>query len=44
MYSGGRKGFGLAFFVAIASSVVVVRWDITGELLGRKWKPHLMIQ
>ena len=35
-YSGGREGFSLAFFMAIASSVVVVRWAITGELLERK--------
>ena len=43
MYPRGSKGFSLAFSVAIASSVVVVRWTITGELLERKWEPHLMI-
>ena len=43
MYLGGNKGFGLAFSMAMASSVTVVRWTITGELLGRKWEPHLMI-
>ena len=37
------KGFGLAFSVAIASLVVVVRQAITRELLGRKWELHLMI-
>ena len=30
MYSGGSEGFGLAFSMAIASLVVVVRWAITG--------------
>ena len=40
MYSGSSDGFGLAFSVAMASSVVVVRWVIAGELLGRKQEPH----
>ena len=44
MYSVGSKSFSLAFSVVIASSVVVVRQATTGELLGRKWEPHLMIR
>ena len=44
MYSRGSEGFGLAFFVAIASLVAVVGWAITGELLGRKQELYLMIQ
>ena len=44
MCLGEREGFGLAFSVVIASSVVVVRQAITGELLGRKREPHLMIR
>ena len=40
MYSRGREGFGLAFSVAIASLIVVVRQAITGKLLGRKQEPH----
>ena len=44
MYSEGSKSFSLAFSVAIANSVMVVRWTITGELLGRNREPHLMIQ
>ena len=44
MYSGGSNGFSLAFLVVMASSVVVVRRAITGELLGRKQEPHRMIQ
>ena len=36
MYLGGSDSFGLAFLVAMASLVVVVRQAITGELLERK--------
>ena len=36
--------FGFAFSMAIANSVVVVRQAMTGEFLGRKQEPHLMIQ
>ena len=43
MHLVDSKGFSLAFFVAITSLVVVVRWAITGELLGRKQEPHLII-
>ena len=43
-YSGDSDGFGLAFSVAMASSVAVVRQAVTGELLGRKREPHQMIQ
>ena len=43
MYSGGREGFGLVFSATATSSVMVVRWAITGESLERKWEPHLMI-
>ena len=42
-YSGDSDGFGLAFSVVMASLVAVVRWTITGELLGRKQEPHQMI-
>ena len=43
-YSGGSDSFSLAFLVAMASSVAVVRQVITGELLGRKREPHQMIR
>ena len=43
MYSGGSNGFDLAFLVAMASSVVVMRQVITGKLLGKKQEPHQMI-
>ena len=39
-YSGGSDGFGLAFLMAMASLVAVVRWAITRELLERKQEPH----
>ena len=43
-YSGDSDSFGLAFSVAMASSVAVVRQAVTGELLGRKREPHQMIR
>ena len=39
-YSGDSDSFGLAFSVAMASSVVVVRQAMTRESLGRKQEPH----
>ena len=39
-YSGDSDSFGLAFSVAMASSVVVVRQAMTRESLGRKREPH----
>ena len=43
-YSAGRETLGLAASAAMASSVAVVRWAMTGDLAGIKRDPQQIIR